>query len=298
MATETLVFFKQLLENSEYANEKGVLNVIGHFKDADPDVTEGTSYALGAFDMLERLIELRPDLLTPAVVAKLEQLAADSDQRVSSAARAALEIQAEESVAKTDAGEVPERTKPASSRTSDLAAVRDRLERELGTDCPNDLFGDDAHAGFREYVEEHFAPPEYSYKFIFTPGELCDLVDCYADQLSVRWSEGRGRLDAESDVLVDLSWLAHPEWHGITVAGLYAFRKPQDAREVWVEMGVYPEGLPLERMLGVRDRFALNFQGGGGSFILDPNKMDDIRPDELWPRIWRYCTALGAPIDA
>jgi HEAT repeat protein len=91
MRTDTLVFLKQLLDNSEYANETGVLRVVALFKDPDTDVTEGTSFALGAFDTLIRLAELRPELLTPTVVGELETLAEDADPRVRSAAKAVLE---------------------------------------------------------------------------------------------------------------------------------------------------------------------------------------------------------------
>jgi hypothetical protein len=86
MGTDTLVFLKQLLDNAEFANETGVLNVVKLFKHEDPDVTEGTSYAPGAFETLKNLIERRPELLTPAVVRELEALAQDSDPRICEAA--------------------------------------------------------------------------------------------------------------------------------------------------------------------------------------------------------------------
>lgn len=298
MSTETLVFFKQLLENVEYANETGVLNVVGHFKDSDPDVTQGTSYALGAFETLERLLERRPELLTPAVVAQLELLAGDPDARVSSAARAALETGTQEETTPDAGDDVPQRSTPASARMQDLAEVRDRLEREFGSECPDEISRDDAHAAIGRYLKEQFAPPDQLF-FILTPGELCDLVECYADQLSVGWSEGRSSLlSAESDVLVRLNWLAHPTWHVITVAGLYAFQTPRDAREVWLAKGAYREGLPLESLLGVRDRFALNFSSREfrSESSLEPEEFEEISPGALWPRIWRYCKALGAPL--
>jgi hypothetical protein len=90
MTTQILAFLKQLLDNAEYANETGLLNVIKLFKHEDPDVTEGTAFTPGAFTTFQRLAHMRPDLCTPAVVQELSTLAGDEDQRVSAVARAAL----------------------------------------------------------------------------------------------------------------------------------------------------------------------------------------------------------------
>jgi HEAT repeat protein len=88
--TEHLVFMKQLLENAEYANENGVLNVIKLLKHEDSDVREGTSFAAGAFETLRKLLELRPDLLTPRVTQELEAMSQDNDKQVRSVAQAVL----------------------------------------------------------------------------------------------------------------------------------------------------------------------------------------------------------------
>lgn len=90
MSTEHLVFMKQLLANAEYANETGLLNVIKLFKHEDSDVREGTSFAAGAFETVRKLLELRPDLLTPRVTQELEAMSRDNDERVRSVAQAAL----------------------------------------------------------------------------------------------------------------------------------------------------------------------------------------------------------------
>lgn len=91
MSTRDLVFMKQLLDNVEYASEEGVLNVIKLFKHQDPDVREGTSFAMGAFDVLPRLLASRPDLITDAVVRELQVLARDNDERVRSVAQTTLD---------------------------------------------------------------------------------------------------------------------------------------------------------------------------------------------------------------
>jgi hypothetical protein len=91
MSTQQLVFMKQLLDNVEFANENGVLNVIRLFKHEDPDVANGTSFAPGAFDTLQRLIDLRPELFTARVIQELKALSQDNDEAVRSAAQIALE---------------------------------------------------------------------------------------------------------------------------------------------------------------------------------------------------------------
>jgi len=81
---------KQLLENVQYANERGVLNVVKLSKHEDGNVSEGTSFALGAFNTLQRLIDSRRDLFTATVIRELNPLSHDNDARVSSAAKEAL----------------------------------------------------------------------------------------------------------------------------------------------------------------------------------------------------------------
>ena len=91
MSTKDLVFMKQLLDNIEYASEKGVLNVIKLFKHQDSDVTEGSGFTIGAFDTLQRLLELRPDLFTDVVVRELQVLSQDSNERIRSVAQVTLD---------------------------------------------------------------------------------------------------------------------------------------------------------------------------------------------------------------
>lgn len=69
----------------EFANENGVLNVIKLFKHEDPDVTNGTSFALSAFDTLQRLIDLRAELFTARVIQELKALSQYNDEPVRSA---------------------------------------------------------------------------------------------------------------------------------------------------------------------------------------------------------------------
>jgi HEAT repeat protein len=91
MSTEALVFLKQLVDNSEYAAEAGILNVIGLCDSEDRDVRDGTEYALGAYDTLERILSLRPDLCTDKVVRRIHRLARDPSRPGHAAADAILE---------------------------------------------------------------------------------------------------------------------------------------------------------------------------------------------------------------
>jgi hypothetical protein len=90
MSTSELVFMKQLIDNAEFANENGVLNVLKLFKHEDPGVRKGTSFAAGAFDTLQRLIDLRPELFTANIKAELKTLSQDSEEPIRSAANIAL----------------------------------------------------------------------------------------------------------------------------------------------------------------------------------------------------------------
>jgi hypothetical protein len=82
MSTQSLVFMKQLLDNVEYADEQGVLNVIKLFNHQDRELTEGTSYALGAYNVIHKLIERRPELFTPKIIQELALLAEGNEERV------------------------------------------------------------------------------------------------------------------------------------------------------------------------------------------------------------------------
>lgn len=90
MEADKLVFMKQFVDNAEYANEIGLLNVIQLFKDPSPGVTGGTSFALGAFATVLRMTSLRPELFTGRVLEALQALAHDTDGQVSAASEAAL----------------------------------------------------------------------------------------------------------------------------------------------------------------------------------------------------------------
>jgi len=171
---------------------------------------------------------------------------------------------------------VPARRKPASSRTAALPAISKLSELE-------------------EHLATRFSPPEWKDRFFLTPGELCDVAENYPDQLTVGWKVEDGRLSAEKDVIVSLGWSASSDLVPIVVVGLYVFPNPREAQSVWVDKGVYGKSLPVERVLGIRGRCAVNFQSG--SYCYSPGEMASIRADELWPRIWEYCQSASVPIE-
>ena len=169
----------------------------------------------------------------------------------------------------------PARERPASPRTAALPEVSTAAELE-------------------QYLREHFSPPEDRYDFFLTPGELCDVAERYADQLVVRWDDHDRRLSAERNVFVQLEWKEAPAINAIGLAGLYVFPNEAEARHVWHREDVRSRNLPVERVLDIRGRYALNFQSG--RYAYSAADLETVSADELWPRIQAYCRAVGAPL--
>lgn len=195
-----------------------------------------------------------------------------------SAAAPTLEFHgnAETSVAATSSSSAThQRRTPASPRTAALPELRDS----------GDLI---------RHLEKNFAPPEWRYAFFLTPGELCDIAERYADLYLIKWNDHDRRLSAERDVLLVMKWKATPNVDAIRVVGLYVFRNASEARTVWTDKGVYGSQLPVERVLDIRGRYALNFQSGSYSYA--PSDLEDITVVDLWSRICGYCQDVGAPI--
>jgi hypothetical protein len=67
-----LLFAKQLMDNTEYASEKGLRNLLEIIETGSESVVNGTSYAPGAFAAWKRLVEERPDLFLDGVRRDLE----------------------------------------------------------------------------------------------------------------------------------------------------------------------------------------------------------------------------------
>lgn len=172
-------------------------------------------------------------------------------------------------------GPVPGRRKPASPRTAALPEVSHLNELD-------------------ECLTQGFTPPDCSRNFVLTPAELCDVAERYADRLIIGWNVEDGRLSADKDVMVSLSWKADPA-KSIQLVGLYRFPNAREAKSVWVDKGVYERDMPVERMLGIRGRFALNFTRG--SYAYESKDMVPIPADELWTHIWKYCRQIDLPID-
>lgn len=274
MSTQVLVFLKQLLDNAEYANETGLLNVIKLFKHGDSDVTEGTAYAPGAFATFQRLIELRPDLCTATVLRELRALTQDDNGRVRGVVQVALDRLAFSS----GGGKSHTRTTPATTRTAALDGPE--LRRLL------------AESRLGNLLEKQFAPPEYE-RYVLTPAELCDITDSLGDEAIILWQvEKPGRLDAQSDVIVNIS--GKSGGIGPAIIGLYTFDSGHYAERVWTNKQILPENLSLEsimRMLNIRGRTAVNFLSGSYSYT--PGEMEQVTSSQLWERLCSHCDTLG-----
>jgi hypothetical protein len=147
----------------------------------------------------------------------------------------------------------------------------------------------------RAYLVEHFAPPgfpTFAFEFVLTPGELCDLVEAYSDELSVIWNDNPSLPLAQSCAGVLLQWRAHPTSESMQFVGLWEFPTPERARDAW--RGKVPRDTPVESVLDVRGRFALNFICGA----LRPGApQEEIPPADLWEHISEHSRDKGIEID-
>lgn len=72
---QQLLFAKQLMDNLEYANEKGLRNLFNVIETGSDSVVNGTSYAPGAFAAWKELVRRRPDLFSDSVMDEMKQKA-------------------------------------------------------------------------------------------------------------------------------------------------------------------------------------------------------------------------------
>lgn len=170
------------------------------------------------------------------------------------------------------------RTTPATTRTAALDGPE--LRRLL------------AESRLSNFLEKQFAAPEYKYMYVLTPGELCDIVDSLGDEALISWRVEPGRLDAQSDVIINIK--GKSGGIGPTMIGLYTFDSADYAERVWTNKQILPEDLSLEsikRMLDIRDRTAVNFQSGSYSYT--PSEMEQVTSSQLWERLCNHCDTLG-----
>jgi hypothetical protein len=138
-----------------------------------------------------------------------------------------------------------------------------------------------------------------SYECVLTPSELCDIVEHYAEQVSVRWTvETDGRMDSKSDVLVKLGWKSDEKAVGPTLVGLYTFSSAQRAQNVWFDYrgGLFEKPFPVQRVLDIRGAHALNFQGGSYSYT--SRDLVAVEPNDLWRRLLEHAAKAGIPLAA
>lgn len=76
---EQLLFAKQLMDNTEFANEAGLCNLLKIIETGSNQVVNGTRYAPGAFAAWKRLVSKRPDLFSDALIRDLEERTRDGN---------------------------------------------------------------------------------------------------------------------------------------------------------------------------------------------------------------------------
>jgi len=88
---EKLLFAKQLMDQTEYANETGLRNLWRIIETGSEEVVNGTSYAPGAFAAWKRIVANRADLFTDALMRDLADRARSGSGNAQRAAQHALE---------------------------------------------------------------------------------------------------------------------------------------------------------------------------------------------------------------
>lgn len=171
---------------------------------------------------------------------------------------------------------MPERKRPASSRTANLPAVSS-IKELLGFLLAN--FGE-AEGGF----------------FWVTPEELCDIVEHYADILQVQWSEDSCSIS--EDMAYVTIFNKGQVGENIALTGLFPFLNEQEARRYCNNDRQFPTHLigQLEGLFGIQGRFAVNFMGEEFSNYIHEelyHKEKEIEALDLWPRIFQRYRDLG-----
>lgn len=176
---------------------------------------------------------------------------------------------------------VPERKKPASSRTANLPAISS-LEELL------------------DFLLANFGEKK-KWQFWVTPEELCDIVEQYADILQVQWYEGSCGLS------VDMTYVTlfnkGKAGKNIALHGLFPFATAEAAKQYCYDKGEHPEYLfgQLEGLYGIQGKFATSFSGDSHSnWVNDAayKKEQDIGAFDLWPRIYHRREALGISLSS
>ncbi|MGA9364916.1 MAG: CFI-box-CTERM domain-containing protein [Bacteroidota bacterium] len=176
---------------------------------------------------------------------------------------------------------VPERNKPASSRTANLPPISS-LEELLDFLLTN--FGE-----------------KNKWQFWVSPEELCDIAERYADILQVQWLEGSCGLSVDMTYVTFFS--KGKAGANIALHGLFPFSTVSEANNFCHDKRDNLEYLfgQLEGLWGIQDKVAVNFSGRSHSNWVsdeDYEKEEDIDAFDLWPHIWRKSEVLGISLSS
>jgi len=190
------------------------------------------------------------------------------------ASRSALGAIKKERTTETEAAEgvsIPERTKPASDRTSTLPAISSFEELET-------------------FLAKQFAPKEYPNGCWMTPEEFCDIVENYAHLILVSYDEYS--CGASEDMCrVRLFERTPPGRDPIGFCGLYPFASLSDARSFgqdWSSVPAYAKAMP--RLADVRGKYHFNFtrEGSAENSLDKPfDPKEGIPPESLWGQLYQ-----------
>ena len=171
---------------------------------------------------------------------------------------------------------VPERKKPASSRTANLPSISSLKE-------------------LLDFLLINFGEKD-KWQFWLTPEELCDIVERYANVLQVQYYESSCGL-SEDMTYVSL-FNKGKAGENIALHGLFPFPTELEAKQFCHDRTINLEYLfgQLERLWGIRGKFATNFTGKSHSNWVDAKyykKEWDIDAFDLWPRFCSRRATLG-----
>ena len=175
---------------------------------------------------------------------------------------------------------VPERKKPASSRTANLPAISS-LEELL------------------DFLIANFARKK-KWQFWVTPEELCDIVEQYADIIQIQWYEGSCGLS--EDMTYVTLFNKGKAGENIALTGLFPCATAEAAKQFCYDKGNNDEYLfgQLE-CLYFQGKFDTSFSGDRHSnWVNDAayKKEQDIGAFDLWPRIYHRREALGISLSS
>ncbi|MEO8452095.1 MAG: MAP7 domain-containing protein [Gemmatimonadota bacterium] len=158
-----------------------------------------------------------------------------------------------------------------------------------GSDRTNDLPQLGNFEDLRTFIKRVFIPKDtdFAYEYWMTPEELCDVADQYADLLEVQFSE-YSCPRSEDMCCIRFFQKDPPCGRPIELIGLFAFPSESDAAAFVKEYKSAPKyAKALPSLAGMQGKYQLNFgKGSENGRDVTYDKENEVRPDQLWEKLW------------